>query len=186
MTIERPMFPPSRRRFLAIATVGSIVGAGSLAAVAMTPNDVPQAVTVPSASPSHRLRAAIRQLAAAHETLIAAQADNEEAEAMWTDWQRIHPQPKNQRGTRKWIKKGSAYRMRVTSPSWQALMRAELVFVTAQCEVALVPITGAADLHGMAVASAKYDRVELARVNRGFIGLMVADEIAGLRKAVLS
>ena len=37
----------TRRRFLAVAAVGSIVGAGSLAAVAMTPNDVPVAVTVP-------------------------------------------------------------------------------------------------------------------------------------------
>jgi hypothetical protein len=67
-----------------------------------------------------------------------------------------------------------------------SLIRAELVFAKAQCEVAIVPITSPADLHGMAVASAKYDRVDLARVNRGLIGLMVADEIAGLRKAVLS
>ena len=37
----------TRRRFLTVAAVGSIVGAGSLAAVAMTPSDVPQAVTVP-------------------------------------------------------------------------------------------------------------------------------------------
>jgi hypothetical protein len=37
----------TRRRFLAVAAVGSMIGAGSLAAVAMTPNDVPQAVTVP-------------------------------------------------------------------------------------------------------------------------------------------
>ena len=57
-------------------------------------------------------------------------------------------------------------------------MRAELVFATAQCEVALVPIAGPADLHGMAVASAKYDRVELARGNRSPIRPMVATEIA--------
>ena len=37
----------TRRRFLTVAAIGSMVGAGSLAAVAMTPNDVPQAVTVP-------------------------------------------------------------------------------------------------------------------------------------------
>ena len=38
MTIERPMFPPidpTRRRFLTVAAIGSMVGAGSLAAVAM-------------------------------------------------------------------------------------------------------------------------------------------------------
>jgi hypothetical protein len=37
----------SRRAFLIVAAVASVAGAGSLAAAAMTPNDVPQAVTVP-------------------------------------------------------------------------------------------------------------------------------------------
>ena len=35
MTIERPMFPPvdpTRRRFLTVAAIGSMIGAGSLAA----------------------------------------------------------------------------------------------------------------------------------------------------------
>jgi hypothetical protein len=48
--IDQPMFPPrdpTRRRFLAISAGASFVGAGSLAAAAMAPNDVPQAVTVP-------------------------------------------------------------------------------------------------------------------------------------------
>ena len=40
---------PTRRRFLTVAAVGSVVGAGSLAAAAMVPNDVPRAVTVPLA-----------------------------------------------------------------------------------------------------------------------------------------
>ena len=38
---------PTRRRFLAVAAVGSMIGAGSLAFAAAAPNDVPQAVTVP-------------------------------------------------------------------------------------------------------------------------------------------
>jgi len=38
----------TRRRFLTVAAVGSIVGAGSLAVAAMAPN-VPAAVTVPLA-----------------------------------------------------------------------------------------------------------------------------------------
>ena len=78
----------TRRRFLAVAAFASVAGAGSLAAAAMTPNDVPQAVTVPNGSASPALRSAFRALAKAHEALICAQADNEEAEAMWTDWQR--------------------------------------------------------------------------------------------------
>jgi hypothetical protein len=48
--IDQPMFPPrdpTRRRFLAISAGASFVGTGSLAAAAMAPNDVPQAVTMP-------------------------------------------------------------------------------------------------------------------------------------------
>jgi hypothetical protein len=40
----------TRRRFLTVAAIGSMIGAGSLAAVAMTPNDVPAAVAVPNGS----------------------------------------------------------------------------------------------------------------------------------------
>src|SRR5229473_686783 len=39
----------TRRRFLAVAAVGSFVGAGSLAAAAIAPPNVPQAVTIPPA-----------------------------------------------------------------------------------------------------------------------------------------
>ena len=51
--IDQPiMFPPrdqTRRRFLTVAAVGSVVGAGSLAAAAMA-SSIPQAVTVPSSA----------------------------------------------------------------------------------------------------------------------------------------
>jgi hypothetical protein len=49
--IDHPMmFPPrdpTRRRFLAVAAVASVVGAGSLAAAAAMAPDAPQAVTAP-------------------------------------------------------------------------------------------------------------------------------------------
>ena len=44
----------TRRRFLAVAAIGSIVGAGNLAYAAAAPNDVPQAVTNASPSPVQR------------------------------------------------------------------------------------------------------------------------------------
>lgn len=50
MTLQHPMFPPvdtTRRRFLTVAAIGSMIGAGSLAFAAAAPNDVPAAVTVP-------------------------------------------------------------------------------------------------------------------------------------------
>jgi hypothetical protein len=65
-------------------------------------------------------------------------------------------------------------------------MLAELEFAKAQCEVALVPIAGPADLHTMAACSVIYDRVELARHNGAEIAIMVADEVVRLGSAVLS
>jgi hypothetical protein len=131
--IDRPiMFPPrdpTRRRFLAVAAFASVAGAGSLAAAAMAPNDVPPAVTLPIGSPSHRLRAAIRQLAAAHETLIAAQADNEEADTMWMDWELQNPEPASKRGRRRWIRRAEVERHAMVAKPWEDLMTAEGVFV---------------------------------------------------------
>jgi hypothetical protein len=44
---QTPPVDTTRRRFLTVAAVGSIVGAGSLGFAAAAPNDVPQAVTTP-------------------------------------------------------------------------------------------------------------------------------------------
>jgi len=44
---QTPPVDQARRRFLITAAAGSMIGAGSLAAAAMAPNDVPAAVTVP-------------------------------------------------------------------------------------------------------------------------------------------
>jgi len=78
--IDHPMmFPPvdpSRRRFLAVAAVGSFVGAGSLAAAAMAPPNVPQAVTTPVPSkpdPAFVLIADKRAADIAHGEAIDAQ-----------------------------------------------------------------------------------------------------------------
>lgn len=177
---------PTRRRFLTVAAVGSMVGAGTLAAAAFTPNDAAWAVTVPSDAPSLELREAIRRLAAAHETLIGAHATNEEAEAMWMDWQAQHPQPSSKRGTRKWIKAGSTYHQSVTAPSWQALMAAETAFAEAQAAVASVPVADLADVRALAACSVIYDRIELARVNRAPIGIIVAQQYFQLGRAVQS
>jgi hypothetical protein len=73
MTTERPMFPPSRRRFLTIAAGASAVGAGSLAAAAMAANDVPAAVTMPrpsSPDPVFGLIEAHRKAAREHHEAI--------------------------------------------------------------------------------------------------------------------
>jgi hypothetical protein len=70
----------TRRRFLTMAAEGSIVGAGSLAAAAMAPNDVPAAVTVPRHSrpdPAFALIADKRAADIAHGEAIDAQDEAE-------------------------------------------------------------------------------------------------------------
>jgi len=78
------MFPPvdpTRRRFLAVAAVASAVGAGTLAAAARAPNDVPQAVTVPrrsSPDPVFGLIEAHRKAGCDHEAALVEQAHLEQ------------------------------------------------------------------------------------------------------------
>jgi hypothetical protein len=60
---------------------------------------VPRAVIISQANPA--LRDAIRALDRAHTSLKIAQTDNEEAEAMWTDWEAQHPQPASRKGKRR-------------------------------------------------------------------------------------
>jgi hypothetical protein len=83
--IDHPMmFPPrdpTRRRFLAVAAVGSFVGAGTLAAAAMAPPNVPQAVTTPVPSkpdPAFVLIADKRAADIAHGEAIDAEEEAEE------------------------------------------------------------------------------------------------------------
>jgi hypothetical protein len=117
---------------------------------------------------------------------LGAQATNEEAEAIWTDWEAQNPSPASRRGRRRWVRRADVHRHALVSKPWQDLMRAELVFALAQIDVALDPVTGPADLHAMADCAVTYDRVELARGNRAPIAIMMADEIMRLGSAVLS
>jgi hypothetical protein len=176
----------TRRRFLTVAAVGSMVGAGSLAFAATAPNDVPKAVTVPIGSPSHRLRAAIRELAAAHETLIAAQATNEEASAMWDDWERANPCPASRRGRKRWLKRALVEQPPILNKPWQDLMTAEAVFSAAQDAVAETPMAGPADLKAMVGAAVVYDAALLARRNSAPIARAIAKEYFRLGSAVQS
>ncbi len=175
---------PTRRRFLAVAAVGSIAGAGSLAVAAATPTDIPQAVTVPQASPE--LRATIHHLDQAHANLKIAQAANEEAQAIWEDWEAQNPKPASKRGRRRWTRRADVERQALIAKSWQALMKAELAFASAQITVALAPIDSLADVNAMGAASIVYDRVELHRYNGGWIAIMIAEHVFKQGKAVLS
>src|SRR5258705_3232752 len=93
MTIERPMFPPvdtTRRRFLVVSAIGSMIGAGSLgfAAAAAAANDVPQAVTVPRHSkpdPAFALIADKQAADVAHGEAIDVQDEADERSGFHSD-----------------------------------------------------------------------------------------------------
>jgi hypothetical protein len=76
------MFPPrdpTRRRFLAVAAVASVVSAGTLAAATQAPN-TPQAVTMPiGPDPIHDVIEAHRKAAREHTKAIDLEAAFEEA-----------------------------------------------------------------------------------------------------------
>jgi hypothetical protein len=176
----------SRRRFLTVAAVGSMISAGTLAAAALTPNDVPQAVTVPSGNSTPALRAAIARLAEASAELGKAMEADDAANDLFEAWERSHPAPKSKRGKRRWIRQMAAYHREVTPAAFHALMDAERAFDAAQIAVAAIPIASVADLHAMAAASVIYDAVELNRHNRAPIARVVAQEYFRLGKAVQS
>ena len=80
--IDQPMFPPrdpTRRRFLAISAGASFVGAGSLAAAAMAPNDVPQAVTMPIGPAIYAVIEQHRKASAGHIEALRVEFAFEEA-----------------------------------------------------------------------------------------------------------
>jgi hypothetical protein len=71
----------TRRRFLTVAAVGSIIGAGSLAFAAAAPNDIPKAVTTPRHSgqdPMFGMVEAHRRASAAHGIALGEQAQLEQ------------------------------------------------------------------------------------------------------------
>jgi hypothetical protein len=81
----------TRRRFLTVAAVGSMIGAGSLAFAAAAPSDVPAAVTVPGRTkpdPVFGLIEAHRRASAAHGIALVEQARLEQIgdlDAAWSN-----------------------------------------------------------------------------------------------------
>jgi hypothetical protein len=75
------MFPPrdpTRRRFLAVAAVASVVSAGTLAAAALAP-DVPRAVTVPNQGRPDPIYVAIEAHRKAYATMQTTFAEHRQA-----------------------------------------------------------------------------------------------------------
>lgn len=91
MTLARPMFPPSRRGFLALTAGAAIVPTVAIAAPA-SPLQGPYSPALTDASLA---------LQAAHDSLMAANAVNDAASAKADEWERQHPPTQEPQGAAK-------------------------------------------------------------------------------------
>jgi hypothetical protein len=172
MTLERPMFPPSRRGFLSLAAGAAIVPATMAIPATANPWEGPYSPALVDAS---------LVLHAAHEALQAAGVVYEAANAKAEAWERQHPQPKSRRGTRKWIQKAGKVHEAIVRPRWLDLLTAEQAFADAQVAFANVKPANEHDLSMMACHAVIYDEVELARRNTAPISRVVARDLLRLR-----
>ena len=164
MTLERPMFPPSRRGFLALTAGAAVIPTMAIAAPVN-----------PFAGPySPALVDASRTLQAAHDALKVASAAHDAAGAKVGEWERQHPQPKSRKGFRKWIKKASKVNDALARPAWLELLDAEQAFADAQLAFAKVGPADERDLALMACHAVIYDEVSVTRPNTAPISRVVA------------
>jgi hypothetical protein len=177
---------PTRRRFLAVAAVGSVASAGSLAAAALTPSDVPQAVTVPKARPfvddaNPAFDPAARKLSAAHKDWTAAREVFEAVMAPVAAWETLNPLPDSNRKRKKWRREHNA--VSYTQPinaAWVTQVEAENAYRAAQMEVAQIPAITRADILLKACLAATYDGAELSNRQEGIIAFSLATDIVRL------
>jgi len=140
MTLERPMFPPSRRGFLAM-TAGAVAVPTMAIAAPASPLEGPYSPALVDAS---------RALKDADESRQAAKAVYEAAEAKAEAWVRAHPQPKSRKGTKKWIRKSGKVHEAIVRPPFVDLLRAEQHFADAQEAFAKIEPRDERDLKMMA------------------------------------
>jgi hypothetical protein len=177
------MFPPvdpTRRRFLTVAAVGSVVSAGSLAAAALTPNDVPQAVTIPPAA-NPAFRQSVRKMETARRNWAAAREVFETVIAPVAAWETLNPLPDSNRKRKKWRREHNA--VSYTQPinaAWVTQVEAENAYRAAQREVAQVPAVTRADILLKACLAATYDGAELSNRQEGIIAFSLAADIVRL------
>lgn len=165
MTLERPMFPPSRRGFLALvggsaAAVATVSTQPSMAALAGLPD-------VSKASPA--MKDAVIALRESHEALEAAQAAFAAADDKVTQWEAENPQPTSKRGKKRYWRKWSDYRNEVCDTAWHAQLDAEDDFKKAQGRVAKLQPANRDELYLMAAVAAIYDAAKLASGNDAII-----------------
>jgi hypothetical protein len=165
MTLERPMFPPSRRGFLALAV-------GAAATPATIAIGSPAMVLQGPYSPA--LVDASRALQDAHAALKAAKAVYDVAAAKAEAWERDNPQPRSRRGVKRWIRKARVVSDGFVRQPFVDMLEAERVFTAAQVALAKIPPADARDLMMMACHAVIYDEVSMTGWNQAPLSRVVA------------
>ena len=168
MTLERPMFPPSRRGFLA--------GSSAVAAATLVPT---MAIAAPAGVPdaskaSPALKAAVIALDDANNALEAANAASAAAVEVVERWKVENPKPTSKRGIKRWWRRYHEYSDATTQSSWDALLDAERDFKAAQAAVAMIHPVDQNELALMAAVATVYDKVKLCYGQQAIISYGVA------------
>jgi hypothetical protein len=167
-----------------------MAGAGSLAAAAFTPNDVPQAVTIPPAA-NPAFRPAMLKLETARRDWTAAREGFETVMAPVAAWETLNPLPDSNRKRKKWRREHNALCWTPTiDAAWQTQVDTENAYQAAQNEVAEIPAITRADILLKACLAATYDGAELRKGQAAIIAFSLAADIVrielDLGKAVQS
>jgi hypothetical protein len=150
----------SRRRFLAIISTASAVGASSLALAAMPLPAPTLQCSTGKASPA--LREALIELDAAHTALEAAKARFLADDLKMVEWDKANPEPQGKRAKRRHVRKWNEVREATVRESWDAQLAAEDRFQYARVAVANAIPRDHHDLIVKAAASVAYDDVHTA------------------------
>jgi hypothetical protein len=156
-----------------------MVSAGTLAAAALTPNDVPQAVPQPTAGPA--FAAAARKMARVRQDWVTAREAVETLMATVTAWEAETPFPESKRKRKRWFRQREA--LSYTPPinaAWNSQVEAENAYRAAQMEVAQIPSASRADLLAKACLAVAYDAEKLSNRSAGIIAFGVAADIVRL------
>jgi hypothetical protein len=180
---------PTRRRFLTVAAIGSIAGAGSLALAAAAPAPgIPAALAITTTqaagSPqaplfSPALRAAALDMDAALVGLKDARANFWALDASVDDGlNAAHPKPKGKRALRKWTKYRERVRLDTLTQAWDRQRDAEEAYRKAQMGLATYRVRDRHELVAKAALATLYDIEELSTGRHALISFGVAMDVA--------
>lgn len=178
MTIERPMFPPSRRGFFAIA-------GGAAVAIAAQPAIAAPEKPLDASKAAPALRTAIDNMNAAADDLTAAKATVDERLSLISAWHTMNAKPTSRRAIKRWRREYVALEQEKLMPAMDWRMDAEDEFRKHQMALARIDVTSDHDRALKACCAIVFDSVKMTGGNPAVISFSVAMDLAkqGMRRA---